>query len=322
MKSVAIVLATYRPNWQYFIQQLQSLNEQTYENCVLYVRDDSASEEYAAKIKTALETYIHNMPVHFSINEYNIGSTATFERLTQSVFQDYIAYCDQDDIWHPHKIETLLQAIEQQKGVLAYSDMEVIDEKGDVLSKRFSLYNKRIVHQSGENTFPFFIRRNCVTGCTMLLKTEVAKQALPFYEAYVHDHWLALVASTKGRIVCIDDALISYRIHGQNQIGRAIFKRIDTIDQYASEKLELEKVKFEALADRLTLTPTQQQYLQEEQQFQQTRIEWFTKPSLSLGMSMASYFGRDRMLIGLEIAFKILPKTLANRLLWYIKNKK
>jgi hypothetical protein len=35
----------------------------------------------------------------------------------------------------------------------------------------------------------------------------------------LHDEWLALVAASLGRIQCIEETLIDYRVHGGNQSG-------------------------------------------------------------------------------------------------------
>jgi hypothetical protein len=59
--------------------------------------------------------------------------------------------------------------------------------------------------------------RNFVIGCTMLMPTAIAKEAIPFVKDMVHDHYLALYAATKGSIRVYGEQLIKYRIHEHNQ---------------------------------------------------------------------------------------------------------
>jgi cellulose synthase/poly-beta-1,6-N-acetylglucosamine synthase-like glycosyltransferase len=46
MKKVDILLATYKPNIDYFIKLLISLNNQTYSNINIVVRDDSVFKDH------------------------------------------------------------------------------------------------------------------------------------------------------------------------------------------------------------------------------------------------------------------------------------
>jgi hypothetical protein len=67
--------------------------------------------------------------------------------------------------------------------------------------------------------FDVFLRRNLVTGATTVLRRSLLEQAAPFPREWVHDEWLAIVASAIGRVDVIEDALIEYRQHESNQIG-------------------------------------------------------------------------------------------------------
>jgi len=53
----------------------------------------------------------------------------------------------------------------------------------------------------------------------MLVNSEVAKEAIPFSKVTVHDQWICMIASYNGKIAFIDEQLVKYRIHGNNQTG-------------------------------------------------------------------------------------------------------
>ena len=72
---------------------------------------------------------------------------------------------------------------------------------------------------SGTGLADKLLFRNFVTGCTMLMRTQEAKAAIPFCPYMVHDHYLALYASVHGAVQSIAQPLIRYRIHGGNQTG-------------------------------------------------------------------------------------------------------
>lgn len=53
----------------------------------------------------------------------------------------------------------------------------------------------------------------------MLIRTSLARAAVPFCPYLVHDHWLALYVSAEHEIVFVPESLIDYRIHDKNQTG-------------------------------------------------------------------------------------------------------
>ncbi len=62
-------------------------------------------------------------------------------------------------------------------------------------------------------------RRNLVTGATTVFRRSLLAAALPFPPEWVHDEWLAAIASATGRMDVLPEPLIDYRQHAANQIG-------------------------------------------------------------------------------------------------------
>lgn len=230
--SVAILLATYKPNLDFLYQQLESLKRQTYKNISLYILDDSEDQIIYQEIKNQIERIAFEFPVLIDSNPYNLGSTQTFEKLTQWANADYFAYCDQDDVWKPQKIERLVQLIQKEKTVLAYSDLEIIDSTSQIAHHSILKANPTLKHIFGDQCFKFLLIRNSVTGCSMLIDAKVAKEAVPFNGFYIHDHWLALYASSIGNIAYTKEPLVEYRIHENNQIGSNKLMNVRNKNEY------------------------------------------------------------------------------------------
>lgn len=318
-KTVSILMAVYKPNMDFFIQQLRSINNQTYKGLRLYICDDSVDDAEHRKIVDVVKQEITHMPFIMLTNTENIGSSQTFEKLTKVAQGDYFAYADQDDIWDCYKIERLVDVIEKEKSLLAYSHLRVIDEQGTIIAQKFSEYNPRVQMMTGDNLFGFFIRRNCVTGCSMLVDVNLAKQALPFSKDYIHDHWLALYTSIYGKITLVEDALVSYRIHGNNQIGKSVLKGVETIDDYVPHKLSKEYNKFSGLQSRLHLSPQQKETLDKELQSVQARINWFERPSVKTYQALKMFKQQDKQLARFETLVRLLPKKIANKIIQKVK---
>jgi len=321
VKLVSVVLATYRPNIKFLQLQLKSIFKQDYPNIELIVCDDSCDDVVFEEVRQLVESLSEEYKIKTTIvkNEKNKGSNKTFERLTTLATGEYIAYCDQDDMWEHDKITTLVNKIEAEKAVVAYSDLAIIDEDNQVTSKSFKDVSKRLNHIQGDKAYDYFIRRNSITGCTMLIKTEIAKESLPFpdFNIYVHDHWLALYASCRGKVAYVERPLVKYRIHSNNQIGAKVLSGISDKETYISNKLEVEKQKVQFVSNRNLhhVNKDFAQSLKTFENFVQSRVQFFENKSLSNSLRFLSQAAKDPVLITFELLINILPSGFSKNLI-------
>lgn len=216
---IAILMAVYEPRMDWLREQLQSLNAQTYPNVMLYVRDDCSPTVPHEEIQSCLQDCISAFPWQLRRNEKNLGSNGTFEQLTREAEGEYFAYCDQDDVWLPEKLETLKRALADANDTMAYSDVSVIDAAGSPLAPSLRTIRPRLEYLQGTGLAERYFFRNCTAGCTMLVRSRIAKGVFPFPGKTVCDQWLAIAAAAQGRVVFVDRPLVRYRQHGANQTG-------------------------------------------------------------------------------------------------------
>lgn len=216
---VSIVLATYNANLIWLEEQLDSLNRQTYENLELIVLDDCSSSVNFKDIENLLEKTITNFDYKIYKNEKNIGSNKTFEKLTDLAVGEYIAYCDQDDIWNENKIEKLIDAIINNNSVLSYCDMNIIDDNSIVIEVNLKAIRPRLEYLQGKDLMNRFVFSNCIAGCSMIVEARIAEEAMPFPLETVCDHWISIIAANEGNISFVNETLVNYRQHGNNQTG-------------------------------------------------------------------------------------------------------
>lgn len=215
---VSILLATYNPKEDWLILLLRSLNNQNYRNLELIVRDDGSSNEKFNMLNKILKSEITQMPFFVHRNRHNIGSNRTFGRLMHDSSAPYIAFCDQDDIWHSDKISKELYTLKYKNKKMVCSDVRVIDASGKIKSKSITHYRKRFnLHPNSQTQY--LIYKNFVIGCTVLIDRAFALGALPVSNIMNHDHDLAIYASNLNQLVVCDEALVDYRIHSFNQSG-------------------------------------------------------------------------------------------------------
>lgn len=223
---VSIALCTY--NGAAFLRpQLDSLVAQTYQNIEVVVVDDCSTDDTVS----ILQEYAARYPV-FKLhqNEKNLGFTGNFEKAAGLCVGELIALCDQDDIWHPQKIELQVEGIKDN--IFIYHDSEFINEDGSSMNRKMSdLMN---LYRGGEpEVFLFF---NCVSGHTILMKRELLNYALPLRKSFFHDWWLAYVATNIGEIDFIPQCLVQYRQHNNSETNILRLERQK--DNYRSTSIE------------------------------------------------------------------------------------
>ena len=216
---ISILMAVYEPRMDWLREQLVSLNEQTYPNLRLYIRDDCSPTVPYEQIQSCVQDCITRFPYVITRNEKNLGSNATFELLTKEAEGDLFAYCDQDAVWLPEKLTVLQAAMERERAVLAYSDVSAVDDEGKLLARSLRELRPRLTYLEGSDLAPKLFFRNCVAGCAMLVNSNIAKRAIPFPRQTVCDHWIALLAATEGTVAFVPDQLVRYRQHKRNQTG-------------------------------------------------------------------------------------------------------
>ncbi|MCW2958595.1 MAG: hypothetical protein JWP18_1398, partial [Solirubrobacterales bacterium] len=221
---VAISMATYEPPLDLLTAQLDSLRAQTHERWVCVISDDCSSPERLRAIREATRGderfVVDRSPV-------NLGFYRNFERALALTPADatHVALADQDDVWHPDKLEVLLGALGDAR--LVYSDARVVSRDGEVLAETY--WQRR--RNNHEDLLSLLVA-NAVTGAASLFDRRLLDDALPFPPAqfaHFHDHWLGLVALSLGDIAYVDRPLYDYVQHGDASLGHAAANQMRTL---------------------------------------------------------------------------------------------
>jgi len=218
---IDILLATYNGG-SYLAAQLDSLLAQTHSNWRLLVSDDGSTddtqdiiESYRARLGERLVPAPNPAPGR--------GVVGNFAHLMQvsehQAWADCAAFCDQDDVWLPHKLATSLarlQALEIDANIpcMVHSDLTIVDAQLRTIHHSFIQHQRLDLAHSTALTV---LSINHATGCAMMVNRALLQAALPLPPvAIMHDWWCALVAE---RAAFIPEALLLYRQHGRNQLG-------------------------------------------------------------------------------------------------------
>lgn len=234
---VSIVMAVYRPNIKWLIQQLESLNQQDYEGDMeLLVWNDSPDSLDSTECNVLLQKYITNFPFKLLADGRTHGATRAFEKLTELSDGRYIAYCDQDDVWLPGKIRTAVRMMEEHSEYLiCHIGISLIDDQGSIFSHLSYPDELSVVNESSYQQ-RMFILHNFAFGCAMLVRSDFAKGVLPFPgHGVYHDQWIVCCAAYIGRVVFMEEKLILHRIHMDN--NSSLLHGISSKHEYYIKKL-------------------------------------------------------------------------------------
>ncbi|WP_276889373.1 glycosyltransferase [Faecalibaculum rodentium] len=124
---------------------------------------------------------------------------------------EYIFLSDQDDIWFPEKLQTVMEEFKDSRIVLVIHDCKIVNDKLEIIEPSYFIW-----HKSKEGFWNNVVR-NSYIGCCMAFHRRLLQNALPFpNDIPMHDQWLGLVANKTGQTVFLHKPLIAYRRHGSN----------------------------------------------------------------------------------------------------------
>jgi glycosyltransferase involved in cell wall biosynthesis len=212
---VAVCMATYNPPKDLFQRQIDSIRAQTHRNWVCLISDDHSEPERLEEMKEVLG---EDKRFLLSVAEGRAGFYGNFERALSMVPSgvDYVALSDQDDWWRAEKLETLIDSLGPGDR-LAYSDMRIVDEQGEVISDTYWSFRR-----NNHTDFASLVMANTITGAASLFDRDLLADVLPFpppTETGYHDHWIAQVAMALGGISYVDQPLYDYVQHRGAYLG-------------------------------------------------------------------------------------------------------
>ncbi|MGG7509622.1 glycosyltransferase family 2 protein [Plantibacter sp. YIM 135249] len=224
---VSVALCTYN-GAAYLGEQLASILAQTVLPGEIVVSDDGSTDGTIALVERIAAT--SSVPIRLLRNETPLRVTLNFQSALLATSGSLLVLSDQDDRWHPHRLEHAIARFDADEQLsLLFTDARLVDAAGADLG--FGLLQALSVGDEeraafaqtrpadGPSDFDTLLRRNLVTGATVMLRRALLDDAVPFPSPWVHDEWLAIIASAVGRVGLLDEQLIDYRQHGANQIG-------------------------------------------------------------------------------------------------------
>lgn len=220
-----ILLAAYQGE-RYLPGLLASLAAQTEKDFRVLMQDDGSNDSTLALLEAQRDKDARFVLVEDERPERKKGAIGNFWSLLGQSEGAYTALCDQDDLWHPGRLRDTMAAMgaaELRWGkdtpILVHSDCRVVDAQGQPIHPSF------FRHQGWDPravSLAQLLVQNNVTGCTVLINRPLRELALGHgdpEQMHMHDWFLGLTAAAFGHVVFVDEPLVDYRQHGNNEMG-------------------------------------------------------------------------------------------------------
>ena len=215
--SLTILLAVHNGG-PYLGEQIASLAGQTFASIDVVASDDGSSDDSADILASASIAWAKG---DFAVTDGPCrGFAENFRSLITNADTEsaYFAFCDQDDVWDPRKLEWATEWLDRQDAAtpaLFCSRTRLIDAAGrpiglsPLFAKPPSFRNALVQSIAGGNTM--------VMNRTAFQKLAAASRRTDFVS---HDWWAyQIVTGCGGMVHYAPEPLVSYRQHTGNVVG-------------------------------------------------------------------------------------------------------
>jgi glycosyltransferase involved in cell wall biosynthesis len=206
---------------KYITEQFKSILSQTCAPCEVIISDDGSTDRTLEIVGELSKSAGFSVAIHQ--NHQRLGYSDNFLSATKRATGDYIAFCDQDDVWHKDKLKICVAAIEKSDCVLCTHSVVLVNKDLSPRGKHRNGGHNRGLYQP-LTLMPWMT----FAGFTMVFKAELLsyipyeKRGVDYFLAnrpLSHDSWVYFLASCFGKVVILNEPLALYRQHGENTIG-------------------------------------------------------------------------------------------------------
>ncbi|GJD34959.1 hypothetical protein FMGBMHLM_1866 [Methylobacterium aerolatum] len=233
---ISIVLATHNGS-RFIRQQLDTLLHQTVPPLEIIVSDDASTDDTLKIVQDFLSAgtitfkIIRNVPA--------LGYRTNFLRAALSASGRFVAFCDQDDIWDPRKLELCSRHMEDRTvSMIVHAAVSVDSDNRDLGPFRQGIKRHGVVPPLSYDPWGTFFGFSMVFRRDLLDLWDLDDRFIDFIdpdELLAHDRWVMFLSQVVGRIVEIDVPLVRYRQHENNLFGNGERKRIEKLESIADK---------------------------------------------------------------------------------------
>lgn len=218
MPTVSVVIPTHNRGWL-IKKTISYVLDQTYNDFEVLVVDNGSTDDTKSVVGSIMDNrvkYIFQNDSGSPAKPRNTGIAASKGK--------YVAFLDDDDVWYPDKLETVVNAFESNPNtdIICHSEYEnrhgKITKVLDYKSKRQDVFEQLIFHG------------NCLSGSATSVRIAALTEAggfreeIEFFEIEDYDLWIRLALLNK-KFHFIMKPLGEFVIHESNDTLKGLHRR-------------------------------------------------------------------------------------------------
>lgn len=225
-KSVSVVMATHN-GAKYIEEQLLSIIRQTFRPLEIIVSDDASNDgtlEIVERLTAGcgIETKVLR-------NERALGFRDNFLRASLVARGDYIAFCDQDDVWDRRKLEKCAKFFADPSISMIVHTATTVDKNANKIGNfRQGIRRSGIRKPLSYDPWLTFFGFSIVYRRELLSVADINDRFIDYIvptEMIAHDRWIMFLAQMVGSTAELAEPLVKYRQHESNTFGSRSKKR-------------------------------------------------------------------------------------------------
>ncbi|WP_417740596.1 glycosyltransferase [Rosistilla oblonga] len=222
MPDISIAMSTYNGE-RFILEQLESLANQSRLPKELVIGDDQSTDKTVAIIKSFANTA--PFPVSITVNEQNLGFERNFLETASRCSGEWIAFCDQDDVWLPNRISEAAAeiALGDKDLMLVIQAAELVDANLNRTGRRLpNIRRRRIVPRNGHYGFWVAVGFAQTVRAELIFRYDWTNRPTnehPGFGLQSHDKWSCMLANALGSTAYLPNVAAWYRRHDSTVTG-------------------------------------------------------------------------------------------------------
>lgn len=209
---VSIIMNCYNSD-AYLTEAIKSVINQTYQNWEIIFWDNQSSDK-SAEIATQYDD--PKIKYFYAPNHTALGEARNFA--LEQASGDFIAFLDCDDFWEAEKLQKQVEIFKNNPNIdLVYTNYWYFYESN---MKKIKALKGKGIEGHGNSTFKKLLIKYPIGMSTVMISFKKLKSLDEWFDPQlrlIEEFDLFLRISYQGTIRCINEPLMSYRVHDNNQ---------------------------------------------------------------------------------------------------------
>jgi len=224
---VSVIIPCYQAE-KYVKEAVDSVFAQTYSHLEIIAIDDGSTD----RTLSVLEAYRGSITILQHPDGVNRGVSLTRKLGVDHAKGKYIAFLDADDCFEPGKIQSQVDALEQNSGaVLCHTAISQICEPGTDANfeEIFNCCSEQNIYDLKKS--PKYLLSNRICNSSVLIRGDILRK-IPYYgkQIFQYEDWLMWTfAAEYGLFIYIPGKYTRYRVHAESATSRVESNKLNAI---------------------------------------------------------------------------------------------